>query len=467
MRKIIYTVLSLAILSTSFVSCSKDALDPTLDVDRDNEKNPIKTASDLRLITTGAYNTMAYYTYYGKEYIIYNEVRSDNAYSVGYSNRFLNVTEFVLTPTQVYPTNTWRQIYKLINSVNLAINAKDIEGDEAEINQNLGEAYALRALGHFDLLKLYGQHYVNNGGVDALGVPYMTEFATVDIAKSQRKTVKENHDAIMADIDKAVELLRAGTGELSSARINLQSALGMKSRMALYFSGWFPQDITLVRSAAEEALEMDGNVVPIANFYQSFSSLDPQPNSIFELIQYGTQNQSTESLYYIYSGDGYGDVLANEGILDLYTDNDSLDIRGGKNMIGYDDYEDFRNIGKYRKMDDNIKMMRYEEILLNYVEAVFRIDGALDATALGYLNGLAVNRGLEPYTSVTLDDILLERRKELMFEGFRFDDLMRLKMDVPASPMIDADVLYGDTRLAFPIPQSEINVTRIPQNAGY
>ena len=82
------------------------------------------------------------------------------------------------------------------------------------------------------------------------------------------------------------------------------------------------------------------------------------------------------------------------------------------------------------------------------------------------------NRGASAYTApLTKEDILTERRKELIFEGFRFDDLMRTGMDlekVSAQQNFASTIPYGDSRLALAIPLSEINAnSNIEQNEGY
>lgn len=471
MKKIFYTVFSLMILGTTFVSCSKDALEPELSVDRDLENNPLKTVADLESALTGVYQTMTHFTYYGREVILYNEVRTDNAYSMGYSNRFLNVSQFALTPTQVYPTNTWKQIYKVINNANLAIAADIEEGDKASIDNLKGQALAVRALAHFDLLKLYGQQHVDKSA-DALGVPYILKFAELDMEKYKRKTFRENRDLIYADIDMAISMLDEGSSNVT--RISKQAAYGLKSRMALYFASYFPQDYSLAKDAAEKAMEFGGQIVERAAYEASFSG-ELQGNSVFELAQDGTFNQGTDAIFYVYSYDGYGDIVVHPDVLDLFGDSD--DIRHSDKMIAEDVDGDLRNIGKYPKMDANIRIMRYEEIVLNYIEAAFNVNSG-DVMALDLMNAIAGQRELVfdevedkdiplQYTSLTLDIIQTERRKELIFEGFRFDDLMRTKKDVPQNPQIAGDVVYGDPMLAFPIPQNEINISKIQPNKGY
>ena len=125
-----------------------------------------------------------------------------------------------------------------------------------------------------------------------------------------------------------------------------------------------------------------------------------------------------------------------------------------------------RNIGKYTKLATNTKVIRYEEIVLNYAEALLETG---DATgALTQLNRIPAQRGATAYTTATKANVLLERRKELAFEGFRFDDRVRNGLGTPTSPKATTAFAYGDYRLAFPIPQSEINGNSVmKQNYNY
>jgi hypothetical protein len=67
--------------------------------------------------------------------------------------------------------------------------------------------------------------------------------------------------------------------------------------------------------------------------------------------------------------------------------------------------------------------------------------------------------------------VLLERRKELCFEGFRFDDLARTGSDIP---LVDqyrqthGGPKYGSYKYAFPIPTVEMTAnSNMVQNDGY
>lgn len=84
-----------------------------------------------------------------------------------------------------------------------------------------------------------------------------------------------------------------------------------------------------------------------------------------------------------------------------------------------------RNNGKYPSAhySDNINLIRYEEVILSYAEALFEQGQTGDA--LTQLNLITKARGAQPWGAATKDNILQERTRELCFEGFRFDDLVR------------------------------------------
>ena len=91
--------------------------------------------------------------------------------------------------------------------------------------------------------------------------------------------------------------------------------------------------------------------------------------------------------------------------------------------------------------------------------------------ALEVLNLIPAKRNATLYTEATKANVLLERRKELCFEGFRFDDLARTGNDIP---LVDqyrqthGGPKYGSYKYAFPIPTVEMNAnSNMVQNDGY
>ncbi|MCC9041738.1 RagB/SusD family nutrient uptake outer membrane protein [Myroides sp. M-43] len=473
-KKIIKIVLMFTLCSSvTFVSCS---LDPKLTEEIDFDKSPIKNDAELGAATIGIYALMKSNEYYGNNIIAFSEVRSDNAYSNNATNRLGNVSGFGLTPTASYAVGTWTQIYKVVSASNRVIEASYNDmGGFAQICK--GEAHIIRALAHYDLLKNYGEQYVENGGLDALGVPYVKKYGAIKTSIT-RSNVAANRVDIYEDLDRGIELLKNGD-QKSKVKVTLATAYGIKARAALFFSNWDTKDLVIAKENAKKAMELSrGDIISRSAFKDTYKADDPQNNSIFEIKFSGSDNPGTNSLYYVYNSnkdEGYGPIVVNFKVSSLFGldapigKNEANDIRADIEMIDNNYRGVLQNIGKYVKMASNIKVLRYEEMLLTFIEADFRQNNQITGESLKYFNDLRAKRlvNYEAVRTYSLEDIRIERQKELLFEGFGFEDAMRFRRAIK-NPRITGGIMdYGKPLLAFPIPQSEINASGIKQNRAY
>ncbi len=463
MKKLIYTVFIVAGLAALTFSCSEESMDPSMEQDKIVEGS-ITKAEDVQGVLFGAYNRMTQTPYYGRDLIIYGEIRADNAFANGNSGRFTNIAKMSMVVTDGYATDTWTDIYEVIASCNILIglDPSAIEGDLAEINHYIGQAYALRALGHFDLLKMYGQQHVSGGG--DVGVPYILEYKGEDLTPV-RNSASDVKSKIETDLATAVSMMTEALNDPSHVYMSTYGAYALQSRVALYFGEWGK-----VITAAEAVIGSgEYQIIPEAEFISSWFTKS-SANSIFELAYSTTDNNNINGLSQIYRGAAYGDIQA---LADLQTIFDDGDVRADTNfMIGIG-FETglLRNLGKYPSADysDNINLIRYEEVILNYAEALFESDRAGDA--LTQLNLLTAERGAQAWTVATKEIILQERRRELCFEGFRHDDLTRNGMDIPLVSEFEqthGGPAYGSFNYVFPIPEVEMNAnSNMVQNSGY
>jgi len=122
---------------------------------------------------------------------------------------------------------------------------------------------------------------------------------------------------------------------------------------------------------------------------------------------------------------------------------------------------------------DNIPVIRLSEVYLNRAEANAMLGQS--AAAQADLN-LIRQRGLATAPPVTatgqalLDQIAIERRIELGFEGHRIHDLMRHKMAIHRVDNTGdvANMAYPCQFCVLPIPQPETDTNpNMVQNAGY
>ncbi len=460
MRQIIKITTVLASALVLFNACSTNDIEPTLAQEKDVDGS-IVNVSNLYSILKGAHDILTDDELYGRDIIATNEVRSDNCFSNGNSGRFSTQAEYK------YNDNTgfiWEDAYEVIANANIII-ATDIttlEGDQNYGKHIQGQAYALRALAHYDLLRHYGQQHSTAGN---LGVPYVKTFKGEDLFPA-RNTVDENRTDIYADLETAYSMMTSSF-DTSKTLISKYAAKAIESRVAIYFGDW-----GRAKDASEIVIGSTSYSIATAASFVSNWATTEAPNSIFELAFAGDDSRGGNSLAYIYrfptdEPGGYGDVEVVSGLDDLF---EGTDVRG--DILGYQhEGTKLRNMGKYPDTatgTDNIPVLRYEEVILNYAEALFELG---DADALTQLNLITSNRGATAYATISKDNILNERRKELMFEGFRFDDLMRTgkSIDVLGSSQNLVQTLsYPADLFVYPIPASEVNAnSNMVQNKGY
>ncbi|MCO5934353.1 RagB/SusD family nutrient uptake outer membrane protein [Mucilaginibacter sp. RB4R14] len=121
--------------------------------------------------------------------------------------------------------------------------------------------------------------------------------------------------------------------------------------------------------------------------------------------------------------------------------------------------------------DDNSSndyvILRYADLLLMKAEAIMR--GGIDPngqTAIGLVNDIRVPRGATALATITPADMLAERGRELYWEGWRRNDLIRFEKF--NDPVDQRSIASPKTRTLYPIPQRAVDTNpNLKQNAGY
>ena len=475
--KNIYRYLLIFTASALVVSCGESDLEPTLALDKDLDSG-ITSATDLSFVLNSAYDRMSESGYYGRNSIIMGDVRTDNAYSNMNSGRFSD-SDMDYSSNGAGP---WSTIYRVIAITNIVINAdaSNLTGSAAQITHIQGQAHALRALAHFDLLQDYGQHFISGqGGATSMGVPYVKTYKDADNLEPARDTVGSNIGDIAADLTSAISMMDNSFNS-STSYMTKAGAYAILARATLYAGSVDPSLYATADSAAKWVIANSGAAPVTAGGFASSYTTDNASNSIFELAFSGTDSRGINGIAYILRGTSYGDVRiltgtgTNPDLLDIY---DVDDVRGGSDMVGTaQGYPTM--LGKFPTMNgsDNITLFRVEEMHLIAAETSLRAGNAADA--LSYLNNIPAIRGLGAgyYASASLENILLERRKEFAFEGLRFHDLSRMGMDMPqidSFKQLNDDLTgtppaFGSHRYAYPIALSERNANpNMVQNYGY
>ena len=477
MRKIIYTFLS---LTTGFAltSCSKDFTETQFH--QGEQMAPLSSVEQLTSFVNGTYVKMRDVNYLGTYYRAYGEVRSDEMYNTEKTGRLLGVSTYTMKTTEQEAESTWKAIYRVIGNANIAINAADNltwggSNDPVEIANEIkrlkGQAYTIRALALFDLLRLYGQQYA--GGT--LGVPIPLQYDPN--ASSTRATVAQTEAQIESDLNRANALFESigdVVEQTSSSEKNYISPLALKAIASRYYL--YKGDYAKVAELSEEIISSGKYAVAAKDDLQGTFSKPDAGNSVFELTVGTTSSLSSDAYdYLVHYSPGYAQLAVSEQAVALYEANDVRRTFITSGVLGGQTKYFLNNKFYGLQGSNNIKVIRYEEVLLNAIEAHLNTDdtGGTGDKTKGYYNTLRHERGLSDVSAVTLDDLKKERVRELVGEGQRYWDLLRWAAAIPqlnSAGNVVRSRNIGDKLLAFPIPKSEVdspNSGGVSQNEGY
>jgi len=372
----------------------------------------------------------------------------------------------------------WSEAYEAVNVANLVIAQIDNLADGAEKDNILGQALAIRAWAHFDLVRFYGKIPTQSADANAsLGVVYIKaeDGDTEDpLAEPVRETVASNYAEIIGDLERAAQLIGEDNGE---GKLDVNGVYGLLSRVYLY-NGEYQKVI-------DAANKVDVELATAEDLEGLYTDVN-EAGLVVELAINTSSESTGNNVGVLYSQTTASDVLEYAFDFDFFNSIDEDDLRLGViSYIGENSGNQYNAIAKFLGETGevngrvDIKVLRAEEVLLNKAEAQFEL--GLDA--LSTLNELRDLRyvaydGGEAGQDLE-DAIQFERRVELSFEGHRFFDLKRRGEPVMRSTM--GDIIDGsgtppdfptlaadNFRFQMPIPIAEINSNQnIVQNPGY
>lgn len=464
MNNIFKLTLVLLLVAGISTGCD-DFLEPSVDQNLPTE-TVVQSVDDLRSLVLGAHDDLNRVQLYGRDYYVSADVMADNGFSNNNSGRFIQQSQFNFTVNSGYANGVWDVFYEAVSSANVVINNESVE-TTAQVEYIKGQAYAIRAFAHMNLLLSFGQQFITGGNAD-FGIPYVTTYNEGNLYPA-RDPIATVWDNIAADFAEAARLMDPSMDSGNPVYINYAAVKGLQSRMYLYTG-----DFDAAIAAANEALggytpADDGDVV-------AAWATGSGPNSLFELAFTSTDRLGTDNIARILRDTNYGDVEATQ---DLYDSYDGADTRLGLFSVVADT---IRMNGKYvdELGSDNVRVIRLAEVYLNKAEALARRGSAADLTqAVTMIQDMSTARGSATlYTPVgqqaVLDAVLAERRLELAFEGHRLYDLLRHGKDIPYVPSKNVnfitgdDIPYGNGLLALPIPQAEMDAnSNMDQNPYY
>jgi starch-binding outer membrane protein, SusD/RagB family len=447
-KTIIYKLLIASISALSLLGGCADKLDvqPVNNVDA-NEA--VKTSSDVEALLVGAYDAMGDADVYGGNILRDAELMGDDG-EIFWDGTFVAPEEIFrksLLRNNDQANVTWSDSYKVINIVNNVLENLSVV-NEAEKERVEGEAKFIRGIMFFELVRTYAPAFTDGNPASNPGIPLILTPTKVigESAKAARNTVQEVYTQVIADLTSAASLLP----ESNDFFANKYAATAMLSRVYM-----MQQNYAAAAEAASQVIE-SGEFELVPNYADAFNNGSNTPEDIFAM-QVTSQDGVNEMNTFFGAAEyaGRGDIIIEDAHLALYEEGDE------RFNLFYEDESGVMRTGKWINQFGNVNIIRLAEMYLTRAEANFRAGIAIGDSPVNDINVIRERAGLDPLATVTIEDIMRERRLELAFEGHLIHDIKRTKGSV-------GDLPYNSPKLVFPIPQRETYINpNLTQNAGY
>lgn len=488
------------VASLGLSSCANNWLDrePYNGVDA---SGAIATSTDLATARAGLYAVLrgnsTLTDYYAARMIYYGDVRGEDMQAAASATRVQNCYAMTYRSASDAPS-IWQTPYAVIQRANNMIAAvdankiTDMTAASTTVKQYYAEAKVVRAMAHFDLVRVYGHTYTQDNGA-SLGVPIVTSVIDPG-AQIGRNTVAEVYTQVIKDLTEAISSNNLPT-TVTDGYMNVWSAKALLTRVYLTMG----DNANALATAQDIINNSPYKLWTNAQYTSAWAKDDPAhvSEALFEYCISSTADWTDrEGIAYLYSEDGYGDAVVTKSFINKVTTDDSKDVR--LNVILPSTTDDDKALygsskvflNKYQGTPGgdmrlaNIILLRLSEVYLSAAEAAYKLTDK--KTAAMYLNDIVQradpNNATVTQDNITLDQILWERRKELVGEGQRFFDALRNNETIVrytstadqgwqqalTKEAMSFDRTYYKTIL--PIPETEIDANAViakQQNPNY
>ena len=420
----------IVVLSTvvSLSSCNK-----FLDVKQEDkllDEQVFSSAKNIKAYLNGLYVKLGGSALYGENLTLSVPDILAQSYNVGGNHSSAQLASYTYggTPSSTI-SSIWSSAYSTIFNVNQFMSGLDKAAGVLDANTDSiyrGEALAIRAMIHFDLLRLFGPRYSTPDSISKdpnLGIPYNT---ADEVIVNPILPANKVMNLIMADLSRAERLLST----------DMSMTYERKYKFTYYSVKALQARVNLYRGNKTEALACAMVLINNSNKFpwvvvNSFIGEKASPDKIF----------SSEMIFGAYNPDlykvGFGHIkLFNANLSDasILAPNDArltalypeaTDVRFGFQFWDQPANKDYKTFLKYTEAEDKTKLFRNTVPLLKlsemyYIAAECEAEGGNMTTASNYLNMVRANRGINtiafPVTATPVE-ILREYRKEFYGEG--------------------------------------------------
>lgn len=455
-KKLIYLLVALFAL-TGLQSCSG-----FLDIRPENEmvlEDYWQTEAQATAVLSSCYRSLSLDDNVNRM-IVWGEVRSDEVVQGNVSGADLDLVRMLnvaITPTNVWAN--WGSFYSVINYCNTFLHYapgvvdKDPKFSISKLHSMEAEAKAIRALCYFYLVRTFRD-------VPLVVEPSISDGQNYFVGKATERQVL---DQIIADLLYAKQYIRAdyNRGSYNKGRFTMNGVNALLADVYL----WDQQYQQCADVCSEVLADNKLKLVSAENYLADVFYTGNSTESIFELqFDKDVQNSGAVNDFLGVSGIGgklsYPEFLTTRGSYspfnykDVSTPESVNDIRGYSfygnitNGTGYMIFKyalsqivqnaDMTYSGRFRLSGTPVNWIIYRlsDVMLMKAEALTQLDtkdGKNEVMRLVNTSYLRSNPSADSLSANAYSDkqsleklVLRERQRELMFEGKRWFDLMRL-----------------------------------------
>lgn len=441
-----------------------------------SENNFWKHPNHASAALNGAYTLLQ--SALNTEFVYYGEARADLLKLHLENNvQSLNVINNRLDVNMAFAD--WGNFYAVIQQCNLILKnvpmmlQKNIFQSTStssfnEYQRIMGQAYALRALCYFYMIRIWGE------------VPLITEpvevVEDINALKTPRSPMADIQTQIINDLGKARGFLNTFTSYSDTKLTRSQITRGAVDALFADFYLW-TGDVNNAITYAGNLINNSGNAVSTVYGYTDLSGTTAaqrytseyaqmfysgySKESIFE-IAFSMDENSTSGLWGIYGGSGQAQFEASSiALTKIGTADPRRDVafNTGATKRYVQKFFEKEGFDRTTMNDKNVIIYRLADICLLKAEALIKRGAANDReTALTLLNRIKQRAGVgqlgsTDFLAMTKDEaiteVLEERARELCFEGKRWFDLVRNNRAIATMQPING---LSDTRnILWPI----------------
>ena len=268
MKNIIkYKLLAVIAITMVLPACKKDFLEKLPPTSLTPEL-ALATEADLQTALMGAYAGLRTTDLFGRSVPVFGDLMADDGYvSLTNSGRYTQFNTNTYTVADGNVVGMWRGAYTAILRANNIINSTI--ASNANVNQYKGEAYAIRALCYWYLVRYFAKSYTDDP--NALGVPIVLTYDPQ--LKPSRNTVTEVYNLVISDLTQAYTLMTLFT---NSTQFSKYAAKALQAKVYMSMG-----DKTNAKTAALDVINNSGfTVVSSAGYVAFWGVLTPRTDKV-------------------------------------------------------------------------------------------------------------------------------------------------------------------------------------------